>query len=231
MSGSTRQNVAEYRWEERDDDGSLRVYEKWIAVEYDESADELTVSFRVAEKADSRLDRLPGTFDGWHGVDWTRADDETLEWYRFLELMDAMKGGADGEGGREFVASVFVGGASGPAAVGTQGVVVGENPTVAQPQSAPDENDGYLHVYYQTEDDPETLKMRRVQGTQYGNRPDEGGPSGPHYHWEVRDHELQQLLVRDPDTDDHVAASEGFTHEFRETLFLHPRRHHVIEML
>jgi hypothetical protein len=237
VSTSTKPKVAEYRWEGTNNNDDSVLYEKYIAVEYDENTDELTITFRASQKVDGSFSNDPGAYDRWPNVDWTKHDEKTFNWDRFLELMSAIEGGADDEGGREFVRSVFVGGHSGPAAVGNQGVITGENPTIAQPESRPDENGDFLHVYYQTEDedDPKMLNIRWVQAKKDGTRPDEGKAAGGHYHWELQDHELQQLLVEDPDidpdTDRHIEAAKGFTREFRKALFLNPRRHRMIEML
>ena len=227
MSTSTKPKVAEYRWEGTNSNGDPVLYEKWIVVEHDENTDELTVTFKASQKADGSFSNVPGVYDRWSSVDWTKHDEKTFNWDRFLELMSAIEGGADDEGGREFVRSVFVGGHSGPAAVSRQGVVSSEVDNIATldtDDTNSDELGDHLRLYWQTGGSPNCFSMCWMR------------PNGsPHpkniYCWRVQDHELQQLLVEDPDTDKHVEATKGFTREFRKALFLNLRRHRVIEML
>jgi hypothetical protein len=239
VSGRTKQNVAEYRWEGTNDDGNSTVYEKWIVVEYDENADDdsLTVTFAASQRENTTFDELPESFDDWQDVDWTdddSKDEKTFSWHRFREVMNAIEAGAEDEGGREFTENVFVGGRSGPAAVGNQAVITGKNPTIGGLKSRPNEMNDFLHVYYKTTygDGRERLNVQWVLADRNGEFPENTGSSpNDRYRWQVQDHELQNLLVEDPDTSANTRAAKGFTREFREALFLNPRRHHVIEML
>ena len=241
MSTSTKPKVAEYRWEGTNSNGDPVLYEKWIAGEHDENTDELTVTVAASERENTSFSQPPSCFEDWKKTNWTdtdRKDKKTFGWYRFREVMNAIEAGAEDEGGREFIRNVFVGGRSGPAAVGNQAVITGKNPTIGGLESRPNEMNDFLHVYYKTTygDGRERLNLQWVLADGNGEFPENTGSSpNDRYCWQVQDHELQQLLVEDPDidpdTDRHVEATEGFTREFREALFLNPRRHRVIEML
>lgn len=206
MSRSKQRNKAELIW----DNKNGVHYEKRIIVEYDQS--DLTVTLEASTKGSKDSD---GSYS------------RTFTWGRFVELMDGIKGGEPDEPGREFVKSVFVGGRSGLSPVGKQGSITDDNQIIAKLPTDDrfDEPGESLLVFYQTKKADARISIRCAQS--------DNSPAGKdeYYCWQVIDEELQKLLVEDPPTEPNENATEGFSREFREALFLNPRHQRVIEIL
>lgn len=164
------------------------------------------------------------TFEAYsHRVDDDASDCKKLDWDRFVDLMDAI----EQEHGKSFIKEVFVGESNEPTEVSDRDEISGTT-TVGMMESTPSEDGSYLHFYYDGDydDGEERLYLRWVQSEGGGPPKNKGSPAGDIYSWVALDHELQGLLIEDPDTEPGESSNSGFSRELREALFLDrdPRR-------
>lgn len=161
--------------------------------------------------------------------------DRTFPWSQFERLVGSIEQSQYGDARPNFTEHVFVGGRHGPAMVGRQAGVELETSLGAVPVPGEDQ---YHHLYYGIPEEVTNrpnegrLSLRRVQGDN-GSFPDNiGSPAGDRFGWELRDHELQMLLVEDPEPSRYpvvetegpghgvLQADQGFEPSLRRALFV-----------
>lgn len=182
-------------------------------------------------------------------VDDQKPDEEhrVLSWDEFTTLMDSIEDGTRGIQRPSFAQNVFVGGRHGPAAIGQQYDVTHAT-TLGAISSGPDKPKDYLHLYYRVPEEDESgedpgpeagrLAFRPVGSSSDGSFPDGIGNVAPHFfNIEFCDHELQMMLVENPEPSRYPAdgkkidTDRGFSKDFREALFVDRDRERVVSML